>query len=225
MKLYIPLIFALLCSSCVSRLCVPVRALGESGDGVVSRVELERNPWMPVQISSAPALRLMRVGSDYYIEGVRTKFSRRYDFPYASMAGLGLSDKSPDYVPTSGDERVTVWRRVAVRQGRYAGPVKGCGWVDSLPAGAVPVMVAGYGDVLCDRELSEHGPQHTDWHAVYASPLAAATAVGVDLPCTILGSAMIGVAVVWVEIRDVFSSSKRHHLRSVPQIDATSGTD
>lgn len=224
MKLFASLILALLCSSCVSRLCVPVRALGESGAGVESRAELERNPFAPVQISRVPDLRLMRVGQHYYLEGVRTKFYRSYVFPYASMAGLGFSDK-PDYEPVSGAERVSVWRRVAVRNGCYAGVVSGCGWEESLPAGAVPVMVAGYGDVLCDRELSEHGPQHTDWHAVYAYPLAAATAVGVDLPCTVLGSTMIGIAVVWVEIRDIFSSSKRRHLRSAPQIDATSGTD
>lgn len=204
---------------------MPVRALGESGEGVVSRAEFDRNPMMPVQISREPDLLLMRVGQHYYLEGVRTKFSMSYDFPYASMVGLGLSDKDPDYVPVSGAERVTVWRRVAVRNGHYAGAVKGCGWVESLPAGAEPVMVVGYGDVFCDRNLCEHGPQHTDWHAVYAYPLAVATAVGIDVPCTIVGNTLIGIAVAWVEFRDLISPSKRARLKSAGKIESTTETD
>ncbi len=226
MKLLSALVLALLCCSCLSRTCVPVRALGESGEGVISRAELERNPSIPVQVSDrVPDLRLMRAGQDYYLEGVRTRFRMSYDFPYASMVGLGLSDKFPDYVPVSGAERVTVWRRVAVRNGRYAGAVKGSGWVESLPAGAVPVMVVGYGDVLCDRNLSEHGTQHTDWHAVYAYPLAAATAVGVDVPCTIVGNTLICVAVAWVEFRELFRPSKRARQKSADKIESITETD
>lgn len=225
MKLLSALVLALMCCSCLSRTCVPVRALGESGEGVISRAEMERNPTQPVQLGREPDLRLMRVGQDYYLEGVRTKFSMSYDFPYASMVGLGFSDKFPDYVPVSGAERVTVWRRVEVRNGRYAGAVKGSAWVESLPAGAVPVMVVGYGDVLCDRNLSEHGPQHTDWHAVYAYPLAVATAVGVDVPCTIVGNTLICVAVAWVEFRELIGLSKRPRLKSADKIESTTETD
>ena len=225
MKLLSALILALLCCSCLSRTCVPVRALGESGEGVISRAEMERNPRQPVQLGREPDLRLMRVGQDYYLEGVRTRFSKSYDFPYASMVGLGFSDKHPDYVPVSGAERVTVWRRVAVRNGHYAGAVKGSAWVESLPAGAVPVMVVGYGDVLCDRNLCEHGPQHTDWHALYAYPLAAATALGIDLPCTIVGNTLIGIAVAWVEFRDLVGLSRRAGLKSADKIESTSETD
>lgn len=222
MKALAALILALLCSSCLSRTCVPVRALGESGEGIVSRAALEHAGPILLGNERRADLRLMKVGREYYLEGVRTDFSLSYNFPYASMAGLGLSDKNPEHEPVSGAERVTVWRRVAVRQGRYVGVIKGCGWVEQLPAGAEPVMVAGYGDVLWDADLPEHGPQHTDWHAVYAYPLAAVTAVGVDLPCTVAGNVMLGVAVVCVEFRKWFTSSPRTKLTPAETVEPIS---
>lgn len=219
MKALAALIMALLCCSCLSRTCVPVRALGESGEGVMSRVALEHAGPLLLSNGRRADLRLMKVGRDYYLEGVRTKFSLSYNFPYASLAGLGLSDKSPNHEPVSGAERVTVWRRVAVRNGRYAGVVMGCGWVETLPAGAEAVMVAGYSDVLSDTDLQEYGPQHTDWHAVYAYPLAAVTAVGVDLPCTVAGNVIIGVAVAGAELRKLFTPSPRTKLKTAETVE------
>lgn len=222
MKVLAALIPVLLCCSCLSRTCVPVRAMGESGEGVVSRVALEHAGPLSRSNGYRADLRLMKAGGEYYLEGVRTKFSLSYNFPYASLVGLGLSDKSPDYEPVRGAERVTVWRRVVVRHGRYAGVEKGSRWEETLPAGAEPVLVAGYGDVMLDGNLQEYGSQHTDWHAVYAYPLAAVTAVGVDLPCTVVGNVIIGVAVACTEFRKLFTASPRSRLKSAETVESIS---
>lgn len=72
MKALAALILALLCSSCLSRTCVPVRAHGESGEGIVSRAAPEHAGPILLGNERRADLRLMKVGREYYPEGART---------------------------------------------------------------------------------------------------------------------------------------------------------
>lgn len=195
-RLFAAVVVALALCSCLSRNYRIVAAQGRQSEACVSVAVPERlSPAgyrVPLLLSPAgdeADLQLMRVGNAYYLEGMRCKVRKHFDFPQQCLIGLGCNDKNVHRIPVSGTGP-RMWRRVVVKKGCYVGPATGSEWEPQLPAGARPVMVSGKYAVGASADV--YGEEEFSWHALYAYPLAAATAVCVDLPCTVVGSVLVG---------------------------------
>ena len=189
-RLFPALLVVLALSSCLSRNYRIVAERGTQQDACVSlaSAELMRADGyhQPLVSSVSPNMRLMRAGDAYYVEGISAKVKKHYEFPQQCIVWMGCNGKNPrKSIAGTGS---LVWRRVLVKNGRYVGPAEGSEWVAQLPVGARPVEVKGH----VGESADVYGEEELTLHALYAYPLAAATAVCVDLPCTVVGSVLVG---------------------------------
>ena len=189
-RLFPALLVVLALSSCLSRNYRIVAAQGTQQDACVSlpSAELMKSDgyYRPLVTPASPNMRLMRAGDAYYLEGIKAKVKRHYEFPQQCIVWMGCNGKNPR--KSIAETGARVWRRVVVKNGRYVGLAEGSEWVAQFPVGARPVVVKGH----VGESADVYGEEELTLHALYACPLAAATAVCIDLPCTVVGSVLVG---------------------------------
>ena len=197
-RLFPALLVVLALSSCLSRNYRIVAEQGTQQDACVSlpSAELMQSDgyYRPLVTPASPNMRLMRAGDAYYLEGIRGKVKKHYEFPQQCIVWMGCNGKNPR--KSIAETGVRVWRRVVVKNGRYVGPAEGSEWVAQLPAGARPVVIQG----AVSESADVYGKEELTLHALYAYPLAAATAACVDLPCTVVGSVLVGGVLAGVAV-------------------------
>ncbi len=137
----------------------------------------------------------MRVGNDYYEPCVKTRAREHYYLPQVCLTFLGGAGSEMKLLP--GAKVEYGWRKTEIdkcQDGtlifRYR-PKYDAPFLAELPAGAKPVTI--HYDKSLYLENEGYGPVHTDWHALYAYPVAAVTAVCIDLPTMIIGNTALGV--------------------------------
>ena len=190
--------------SCLSQNYRAVMSWGEYQEATICQRKYE-HAINPKKQKSDKSITLMQVGDDYYEPCVKTLARERYYLPQVCLTFLGGAGSDMKLI--NGAKVEYGWRKTEIVKCRDGSLIFGyrpkydTPFLKELPAGAKPVTIQ-YSKSL-NLEDEGYGPVHTDWHALYAYPLAAVTAVCIDLPTMIVGNAALGVVSVAPAISQV----------------------
>lgn len=190
-------------SSCLSQNYLIPKSWGEWQEATISELRYEHltNPPAQPQSRDSVQVQFMRVGNDFYEPCVQTRCRSRHEFPNISLSVLGSAGEEHLLLPSASDQRG--WRKSDVSRtwnGELLAspqPLKDAPFLQSLPPGATPVMVNCFPITHDSLYWEGLGKTHADWHALYAYPLAGATAACIDVPVMIIGNIAFGIT-TWV---------------------------
>lgn len=190
-----PLACTALCS-CLSQNYRAVMAWGEWQEATLFTPEYER------ELHGAPEkndsrVTFMRVGSEYYAPCVKTRCKTDYKLPHVCLTFLGGAGTTKELI--TGANVQHGWRKAKVHpcagggmQYDHEDQLEDTPFLTQLPQGATPVTVNSGYNIFSGLDSATLGPTQTDWHALYAYPLAAVTAVCIDLPTMVVGNVCLG---------------------------------
>ncbi|MBE6418982.1 MAG: hypothetical protein E7031_02505 [Akkermansiaceae bacterium] len=181
--------------SCYSQNYLAAKAWGEWQEVTISQQKYDfitDTPQKKQDESHYVDVTFMRVGHDYYEPCVRTRCRTRYWIPQVGLTFLGGAGSDKVLIRDADAQRG--WRKARVYKNAYTGkyeaegiPSRDAVFLEELPREATPVTVQCR--PITSKELYARGAEvHTDWHALYAYPIAAVTAVCIDLPTMAVGN-------------------------------------
>ena len=179
--------------SCLSQNYRAVMSWGEYQEATICQRKYE-HAINPKKQKSDKSITLTQVGDDYYEPCVKTLARERYYLPQVCLTFLGGAGSDMKLI--NGAKVEYGWRKAEIVKCRDGSLIFGyrpkydAPFLKELPAGAKPITIQ-YSKSL-NLEDEGYGPVHTDWHALYAYPLAAVTAVCIDLPTMVVGNVCLG---------------------------------